>query len=73
MFLPPEGGTQLIERCTFDGTKSNYLSDQVNKWFVLKDLEFRIERMEECQTFYHFPTLTILWIRNPSFFPESYR
>ena len=37
-FLPPEESTRSIECCTFNGTKSNYLFDQIDKWFVLKDL-----------------------------------
>ena len=28
---------------TFDGTKSNSMFDQVNKWFILQDLESRLE------------------------------
>ena len=72
--------TRSIECCTFDGTKSNYLFDPVNKWSVLEDLESCLEIKEERQTSWHFPTLTILWIRDPSrresflvFFPESHR
>ena len=78
--MPPEESTRSIECCNFDGTKSNYLFDQVNKWSVLEDLESRLEIKEERQTSWHFPTLTILWIRDPSrresfsvFFPESHR
>ena len=41
--LPPEESTRSIEYCTFDGTKSNYLFNQVNKWFVLEDWESRLE------------------------------
>ena len=79
-FLPAEESTRSIECCTFDGTKSNYLLDQVKKWFVLEDLESRLVIMEQRQTSWHFPTLTILWIREPSrrelfsvFFPASHR
>ena len=35
-FLPPEENTS--SKKNFDSTKSNYLFDQVNKWFVLQDL-----------------------------------
>lgn len=35
-FLNPEENTSLKEYHTFDGMKSNYLFNQVNKWLVSK-------------------------------------
>ena len=35
-FLNPEENTSLKEYYTCDGMKSNYLFNQVNKWFVSK-------------------------------------
>ena len=55
-----------VECYTFNGTKSNYLVDQANKWFVLEDLKSCLEIEEEHQTSCHFPTLTIVWRRDPS-------
>ena len=66
MFLPPEESRRSEECCTFDGTKSNYLFDEVNKWFVLQDLESRLKIKEKRQKFWHSPTLIIPWIRDPS-------
>ena len=78
--LLPEESKRSIECCTFDGTKSNYLFDQVSKWFLLEDLEARQEIKEERRTSWHFQTITMLWIRDPSrresfsvFLPESHR
>ena len=46
-FLPSEESTRSIESRTLDDTKSNYLFDQVNKWFVLEDLKSDLEIKEE--------------------------
>ena len=53
------------ECCIINAAKSNYLFDQVNKWFALEDLESCLEIKEEYQTSWHSPTLTTLWIREP--------
>ena len=60
MFFASWGEHTLAQCCTFDGTKSNYLFDEANKWLFLEDLESRLETKEERQTSWHFPTLIIL-------------
>ena len=54
MFFPLEESTRSIKCCFFDGTKSNYLFDQVNKWFVLEDLQSRLEIKEDRRSFSNF-------------------
>ena len=78
-FLPSEESTRSKECRTFAGTKPSYLFDQVNKWFPLLDFESSREIKEESQTSWDSPTITILWIRDPSrresfsvFFSESH-
>ena len=68
----------FTECCIFDGTKLNYLFDQVKKWVVLQ--ESRLEMKEKLLTSWHSLTSTMLWVRYPSrrepfsvFFLESDR